>query len=150
MTLRPTEALTLALIERAADQGQRAPTCDEIQELIGCESSSTPAMLVKYLERKGLIRVERYQRERQITIIATGRATAPVKTKAIHWRQRRRPASLPSVSITYVQTRKPELARQIMVAAHREGLSLSDMLLELIWAGWQDRETSIQSVQVEA
>ena len=142
--LRPAETIVMNMIKRAAELGLPAPTADQIQEAVGCESSSTPTALVKYLERDGLITVDRYQRERRITITATGKATASVKNPAVHWRNRPRPSSLPSIAPSYVQQRKPELARQIIVAANRERLSVSDMLLELIWTGWQVRECSIQ------
>jgi hypothetical protein len=43
---------------------------------IGCNSTSVPPSLVAKLERKGLITVKRYQRFREVTIIATGKTTA--------------------------------------------------------------------------
>lgn len=138
------EQIALAAIVEAADSGSPAPTCDELVERCGCNAVSTTADLVKRLERRGLIRVERYQRSRRIYVLATGKATAEVMNKRPHWRTMPRPASLPSVASTYIQQRKPDLARDIIVAARHEGMNVQEMILELIWIGWQARAASIQ------
>ena len=139
------ERIALAAIMEAADSGSPAPTCDELVERCGCNAVSTTADLVKRLERRGLIRVERYQRSRRIHVLATGKATAEPMNKRPHWRTTPRPTSLPSVAPSYVQQRKPDLAREIIVAARHEGLSVQDFIAELVWAGWQARAASIQS-----
>ena len=70
------EWVVLQMIERAADRGQPAPSNLDIEMEIGCNSSSIAPAIVKRLEEKGIIAVKRYQRAREITIIATGKQTA--------------------------------------------------------------------------
>jgi len=133
------ERVALALIAEAAEAGRQAPTADDIQERTGCNSISTTVNLVRRLELRGLIEVERFQRTRRITVVSTGKRTAAVSNETPHWRKGPRPRSVPAVAISYVQQRKPELAREMIVAARREGLSVQDFLGELVWAGWKTR-----------
>lgn len=134
------EREVLACIAEAAEAGRVAPTGDELQERCGCESISTTVHLVQRLERKGLIRVERYQRTRRITILSTGKATAPVVNKTPHWRTKKRPGRLPSSSLHALKTRDPDMTMAIIKAARREGMALDDFIAELVWTGWQARE----------
>ena len=140
MTLSPWERAVLACVTEAADAGRAAPTGDELQECCGCDSISTTVNLVQRLERKGLIQVERYQRTRRITVLATGKATAPVTNRTPHWRTKKRPGRMPSASLHMVKARDPDMAMQIIKAARREGMGLDDFIVELVWAGWQSRE----------
>ncbi|MEO6216047.1 MAG: hypothetical protein ABIO86_08455 [Sphingomonas sp.] len=133
------ERVALALIAEAAEAGRQAPTADDIQEHTGCNSISTTVNLVRRLELRGLIEVERFQRTRRITVVSTGKRTAGVSNETPHWRKGPRPRSAPAVPISYVQQRKPELAREMIIAARREGLSVQDFLGELVWAGWKAR-----------
>ncbi len=133
------ERKTLALIAEAARTGRRAPTADDIQEHTGCNSISTTVNIVQSLEKRGLISVERFQRSRRITILETGMRTAAVINETPHWRSGARPRSTPSVPISWVQARKPDLARQLIVAARHEGMSVQDFLGALVWAGWKVR-----------
>ena len=133
------ERVALALIAEAAEAGRQAPTADDIQERTGCNSISTTVNLVRRLELRGLIEVERFQRTRRITLVSTGKRTAAVSNETPHWRKGPRPRSVPAVPISYVQQRKPELAREMIVAARREGLNVQDFLGELVWAGWKAR-----------
>ena len=144
--MAPDQALTawerevLTCIAEAAEAGRAAPTGDELQERCGCESISTTVHLVQRLERKGLIRVERFQRTRRITILSTGKATAPVINQTPHWRTRKRPGRIPSASLHALKSRDPNMAIAIIKAARREGMALDDFIAELVWAGWQARE----------
>jgi len=137
--LSDMERETLAMIAEAAEAGRQAPTADDIQERIGCNSISTTVNLVRRLELRGLIEVERFQRTRRITVLSTGKRTAAVSNQTPHWRSGPRKRSAPSVPLSYVQQRKPDLAREMIVAARREGLSMQDFLGELVWVGWQFR-----------
>ena len=140
ISLPTWERAALDCIIAAAEAGRVAPTGDELQECCGCDSISTTVNLVQRLERKGLIRVERYQRTRRITIVSTGKATAPVTNKTPHWRTKKRPGRLPSASLQALKSRRPDVAMQIIKAARREGTSVEDFIAELVWAGWQARE----------
>ena len=66
------ERVVLALIAEAAEAGHQAPTADDIQERTGCNSISTTVNLVRRLEVRGLIEVERFQRTRRITVVSSG------------------------------------------------------------------------------
>jgi DNA-binding MarR family transcriptional regulator len=133
------ELKTLALLVDAAEAGRPAPTADDIQEHTGCNSISSTVGFVQKLEKRGLISVERFQRSRRITILATGKRTAGVANQTPHWRSGVRPRATPSVPLSYVRSRKPDLARQILVAARQEGMSVQDFIGALVWAGWQAR-----------
>jgi DNA-binding MarR family transcriptional regulator len=138
-----SEQVVLGILVEAAEHGARCPSNEDIAEKLGFALSAPPQILNR-LERRGEIAVERYQRSRRVTVISTGKATAPVKNKTPHWRAVPRPASMPSLSPTYVQQRRPDLARDMMVAARHEGLTFQDFVLELIWAGWCSRQAVIQ------
>ena len=140
ISLSHWEREVLACVTEAAEVGRQAPTGDELQERCGCDSISTTVHLVQRLERKGLIQVERYQRTRRITIVATGKATAPVTNRTPHWRTLKRPGRMPSAALPGLKTRRPDVAMAIIKAAHREGMALDDFIAELVWAGWQSRE----------
>ena len=144
------DRIAFDLIVRAAERGDRAPTATDIQEAVGCNSVSSTVNIVQRLERRGLIRVERHQVARRITVVETGKSTAPVNNTAPHWRARPRPRSMPSVAPSMVQQRKPDLAREMMVAARHEGLSFQDFLMDLVWIGWSVRQAEIQSNTVTA
>ena len=144
------ERETLALIAEATEAGRPAPTADDIQERTGCNSISTTVHLVQRLERRGLILVERFQRTRRITVLETGKRTAAVGNQTPHWRSGPRPRAAPAVPLSYVQQRKPDLAREMIVAARREGLSVQDFLGALVWAGWQARLKAMAEPPVRA
>lgn len=74
--LTPTEAAVYRALCDAADNGRVCPNVLDLLEIIGCESLSTPSVIVKRLEEKNLIAVVRYQRFRRVQILATGRWTA--------------------------------------------------------------------------
>jgi DNA-binding MarR family transcriptional regulator len=141
------ERKTLALIAEAAQAGRRAPTADDIQEHTGCNSISTTVNIVQSLEKRGLISVERFQRSRRITILETGMRTAAVINETPHWRSGAKPRSAPSVPISWVQARKPDLARQMIVAARHEGMSVQDFLGALVWAGWKVRAKAVREAE---
>ena len=141
----PWEAMVYRSLSRAAENGERCPTSIEIATMLDCSPGGTAAGIVKRLERRGLISVERYQRERRVTIVATGKSTAQVKTPAPHWRTRPRPASMPSVSPTYLTAKRASMGAAIVMAAQQEGMSVQEFIAELAWAGWLQREAAIQS-----
>ncbi|WP_179505728.1 MULTISPECIES: hypothetical protein [unclassified Sphingomonas] len=71
-----TERTTYRALAEAAQAGLPCPTNIDIEMLCGYNSCSMGPVMVKRLERKGLIRVERYQRFRIVEIVATGERTA--------------------------------------------------------------------------
>ncbi|QNQ08382.1 hypothetical protein [Sphingomonas alpina] len=133
------ERRVFATIIAAAEAERLAPTADELQAACGCNSVSTTVDIVHRLERRGLIWVERYQRSRRMFVVSTGKATAPVSNKTPHWRTLSRPKSVPALGIQQVRQRQPDLAVEIIRAAHREGVRIDDFIAELVWRGWQQR-----------
>lgn len=138
--LRAEAKVMSALIE-AADSGLAAPTNIALQDLLGCGSMSTPVSIVQSLEKRGLIRVDRYQRTRRITIIESGKATSVANT-APHWRAR--PKSLPVLPEREIIRRNSDFSDKILSAAKQERIELPEFMLRLMWAGWLVREASIQ------
>lgn len=61
-----------------AEDGGEVPTNDAICGRYNLVSSSNGSAAIAYLERQGLIKVERFKHARRIVITATGKATRPV------------------------------------------------------------------------
>lgn len=70
-----TERTTFRAIREAAQAGLPCPTNIEIEVLCGYNSCSMGPMMLRKLETKGFIKVERYQRYRIVEITATGERT---------------------------------------------------------------------------
>lgn len=86
---RQKETVMFAVLTRAAALGEACPTCEYFAGLFGEEEGgvvSTTVLVMQRLERQGLIHVERFQRSRVVTILATGQRTAEPKNKTPHWR----------------------------------------------------------------
>ena len=69
------ERITLDLLISAAACGAPCPTNIDIEVACDFDSSSMGPKMVRKLEARGLIRVERYQRFRVVEIVATGQRT---------------------------------------------------------------------------
>jgi hypothetical protein len=138
---RMAEAKVMEALVEAASSGLMAPTNEALQDMLGCQSTSTPVSIVQSLEKRGLVRVERYQRARRITIVATGRATS-VSNTAPHWRAR--PKSIPVLPEREILRRNSDFSDKILSAAKRERVDLPEFMLRLMWSGWLLREASIQ------
>lgn len=67
-----------AILERAANAGDCCPTNNVLAELLGYSSGNGPSGLVNLLEVAGLIRVERSNDGRVVTIVRSGKRTAGV------------------------------------------------------------------------
>lgn len=80
------EALCLKILTERAEHGLACPTNNELCELLGYDSPAAPARIIKQLENRRLISVERGQVTRVITVLATGDRTAGQVGQA-HWRQ---------------------------------------------------------------
>lgn len=76
----------------AAEFGRPAPTSDQLAEMLdlgdGGPGISTTVLITQRLEKRGLIHVVRYQREREVQIVSTGKWTAPARCRTPHWRAR--------------------------------------------------------------
>lgn len=76
MSLRPSEQLVYAELCRAAEEGEPCPNNIDLEILAGYDSCSMGALTISRLEQRGLIRVVRYQRYREVMIVETGKWTA--------------------------------------------------------------------------
>lgn len=72
--LSPTQRLVLRLIEAAAEAGAVCPTNNAIANSVGIEPSSV-CKAIRALEDGGWIRVKSFTHGREVTVIASGRAT---------------------------------------------------------------------------
>lgn len=70
------EMIAYDAIYNAAESGEPCPLNLDIEMMLGCNSTSTAPKVVRRLERKGLIVVERFQKYRRIQVVATGKWTA--------------------------------------------------------------------------
>jgi hypothetical protein len=83
------ERAMLRRIRDAARAGTVAPTTEELLELLGCSSYSTPVAALRRLQLRGLIYFESFQRGRRFWL-PDGRSTAPVACTEAPWRWRGR------------------------------------------------------------
>ena len=74
--LTASEQAIYAELCRTAERGLPCPTYLDLNEIIEAESSSTSSAIVTRLECKGLIIVNRYQRFREVYIVAMDKWTA--------------------------------------------------------------------------
>lgn len=124
------------ICQQAANAGKAMPTNDDIALRIGSRGSggSTVAGILGRLATKGKIKHDVYQRGRQITIVATGKQTAPPPSLAIHWRKRTDLVPAPSVPI--MRQRTPTTSEQIEQEARALGKAVPDFLADLVYIGW--------------
>ncbi len=133
--LSSTEASILSALTDAAARGLRCPTNEDLADMLGLRAVSSPVWLMQRLEARGAIRVERFQRERRVTIVATGQATAAVRNPAPHWRDR--PRDVPAPSPSQLRERRPDTAGAIMAEARRQHVAPAEFLADLVWRGWR-------------
>lgn len=120
----------------AAETGSALPTNEEINALIGSHSSTgaTAASILRRLRTKGYIQHDIYQRGRQVTIIATGKQTAPPACLAPHWRLRKE--AVPTPSLQLVRQEPKAASAQIEAEARKLGKAIPDFLGDLVYIGW--------------
>lgn len=74
--LTPVEQMVYEILMEAAENNSVCPDYLDLNEVCGFESSSASPGVVKRIEKKGWIKVERYQRFRQVMIVETEKWTA--------------------------------------------------------------------------
>lgn len=137
------ERIILTALIRAARLGEKCPTNEDLLGLLPERSSLSGIIkIMQRLEARGTITVERYQRSRRVTIVASGQSTQDPANKALHWRQRPRPKNVPAPSLTALTERKPELARLIHTEARKRGKAPQEFLCDLVWFGWNSLRDS--------
>ena len=82
------ERALLKILTEAAAKGEPCPTNPELAEMLDLDSIASPVRLMQSMERQGLIAVERSKHARRVTIVASGRQTAPPSSPTPHWRDR--------------------------------------------------------------
>jgi hypothetical protein len=119
------DAKVLRALVAAADRGLPCPTNPQLCDLIGAGSPSAPVRALDRLATCGLIRVERFQTDRRVTIISTGRSTAYHGKGTPHWREQVvvAAADIPSSVLTGAR-----LATIIRSVAHERGVTLTQLL----------------------
>lgn len=63
------------ILNAAAEDGKPCPTNEELAVALDYKSWSGPASLLKVLEKRGTIKVERFTNTRRVTIVKTGKET---------------------------------------------------------------------------
>lgn len=133
--LSQSEQIVYDALCRAADEMDFCPKNEDLAELAGFNSLGGMADLVSRLEEKGFIEVRRFQRSRQVRIVATDKWTVRPINMAPHWRNRPPETLRPAPDV--VTQRKPNMAAEIMSWANKRGVSLSDALADLVFVGWE-------------
>lgn len=124
----PWEMMVYRALREAAENGARCPTSDDLCDLIGCEANSTTVRIIQQLERRGLIKVRRYQRARQVFVPEVGKWTRKPEGTAQPWRET-------AVTLSALQRERPDDAIEMMLAADRSGKPLAAFMRDLLWAG---------------
>ena len=91
--LSRAEGAVLDIITAAARDGRVCPSNDEICRAMGYASTASAVRIINALADAGAIAVERYQRGRKVTIIATGESTAQPADATPHRRDAQRGAA---------------------------------------------------------
>jgi predicted transcriptional regulator len=87
--LSTNEQVVLRMLTRCAALKEPCPSNIRIAESLGVSSCSTGAAVIQRLERKGLIRVERFISGRTVEIVATKQKTQAPEVKAPHWSKKK-------------------------------------------------------------
>jgi hypothetical protein len=72
VVVTPWEAVAYDELKEAAGKGAVCPLNLDLEMMFGCNSGSVASTVVSRLERKGLIIVRRFQKFREVQIVATG------------------------------------------------------------------------------
>ena len=135
-------------LRAVAESGDRCPTNDVIADRFGFASSSTSADLLRDMEQRGIISVERFQHARVVTVVADGVSTArPANAKA-HWRDAaREPAPVAAPAPAEPERRflpiawpaknpaMPQVTARIVQAAYLDGRDIPTFLAALVDMG---------------
>ena len=132
--LTSIERDVLEICWRAAAENRVLDSQEDIAEVMGFQSPSSAADVMRRLETKGYIRRQLYQRGRQVCIVATGQCTAPPSNTAPHWRLRTERVQAPAIQ--QVRSRMPEASVLIEHEARRLGKHMTDFLADLVYIGW--------------
>lgn len=81
LPLRPQDERILAILTQAAAAGAVCPTNEQLADAIGAAEASQPATIMRKLRNRGVITVEQLGKHRQVTIVASGEATAEITGK---------------------------------------------------------------------
>ena len=87
-TLSRRERVVYDALVRAADASAACPTNPQLCGVLGDNSTSSPVKVLERLVDRRLIEVRRFQNAREVTILASGKSTAPAANRSPHWRDR--------------------------------------------------------------
>lgn len=124
-----------AILVDAANRGAPCPLTDDLVEMLGCESNSTPSECMVRLEAAGKVSVRRYRQHRVVTIVATGRFTAEPANPRPHWRDR--PMGLAAGALKLIDAAQPGAAATIRALSAHRGVGVPDIVAEVMKAGLQ-------------
>lgn len=124
----PWEMMIYRAIVRAVQEDRECPTCDDLCDLIGSASVTSSVQIIQRLERKGMIKVRRYQRSRQVYVHALDAWTKEPANKSEPWREQ-------AVTLSALKAERPDEAIEMQIEADRRGVSLAQYLRTCVWAG---------------
>lgn len=84
----------LVILMRAANQGLPCPSNEHFCAALGFKSSSAVVYMMDRLQRRGLIKVQRFQRSRVVEIVLSGKKTATPKNTTPHWQDKRKASDM--------------------------------------------------------
>lgn len=135
--LTERERIVFDAMNAAAEACLPAPRNDDLMAMLGCSSDSTPPHTVRSLEAKGLIQVERFQRTRQVCIVATGKCTAIPMGSHAHHVARGIGKDTPVPSPQTMKAREPDLFRAIAVDAGAHNVPLVEFMQDMMAYGYR-------------
>lgn len=103
-----------------ADPPLPAESKDDLSVKLGCENGGTITKLEQQMELDGWLAIQRFQRGRQVTIMATGKSTAAPSNRAPHWRDRPEHCDV----TMHLMQRYPDVYEAAIAEARRKRISL--------------------------
>ena len=117
---------------RSADAGQLARSVSDIAAYLDCGEGGTRTTIERRMEDRGWIKVERFQKGRRITIVATGAQTKMPKCVSPHWREKAEHQD----PLRYLSTRHPDMYARMIKQARRERKGLGAFMAALMIEGF--------------
>lgn len=135
--LREAESVIYAEVVRCAEQNIEMTKADDLSELSG-KAIATTVWILNRLQCKGLIRIKRYQRSREIYVVAIDKSTKAPANQVPHWRDVERSKNIPTVSIHTLAQKRPDEAMEINQEIRRLGKLPADFIADLVHMGWHE------------
>jgi DNA-binding MarR family transcriptional regulator len=136
---RKAEQIIYAEVVRCATLDLEMTSCDDLADMLGGAAVSTTVGILNRLEKKGVIRIKRYQRSRQVYVVELDLSTREPRNKTPHWREQER-EPVPSIHQQTLKAYNPKLAERVLKEAFKVGKTppeFMELLVRIGFAEWE-------------